>query len=145
MRARDSAELFALAALWGASFLFMRMGAGEFGAVALSAVRVGVASVVLLPILLSHGLAPQLRQHWKPIFIVGLINSALPFLAFSYAALSITAGLSSIFNATTPLFGALVAFVWLRERPAPARMAGLIVGFAGVGNAIRHHEGSSGT
>lgn len=132
MRARDSAELFALAALWGASFLFMRMGAGEFGAVALSAVRVGVASVVLLPILLSHGLAPQLRQHWKPIFIVGLINSALPFLAFSYAALSITAGLSSIFNATTPLFGALVAWLWLHDRLTGARVLGLVIGFAGV-------------
>jgi len=96
MRTRDTAELFALAALWGASFLFMRMGAGEFGAVALAAVRVGIASLVLLPILFQRGLADELRRHWKPIFIVGLINSALPFVAFSYAALSITAGLSSI-------------------------------------------------
>jgi drug/metabolite transporter (DMT)-like permease len=132
VRSRDSAELFALAALWGASFLFMRMGAGEFGAVALSAVRVAVASVVLLPILLSQGLAPQLRQHWKPILVVGLINSALPFLAFSYAALSITAGLSSIFNATTPLFGAFVAWLWMRDRLTVARMLGLVIGFAGV-------------
>jgi len=132
MRTRDTAELFALAALWGASFLFMRMGAGEFGAVALSAVRVGVASLVLIPILLAQGLTPELRRHWKPIFIVGVINSALPFLAFSYAALSITAGLSSIFNATAPLFGALVAWLWLRDRLTGARVLGLVIGFAGV-------------
>ena len=132
MRTRDTAELFALAALWGASFLFMRMGAGEFGAVALSAVRVGVASLVLIPILLAQGLTPELRRHWKPIFIVGVINSALPFLAFSYAALSITAGLSSIFNATAPLFGALVAWLWLRDRVTGARVLGLVIGFAGV-------------
>ena len=132
MRRRDTAELFALAALWGASFLFMRMGAGEFGAVALSAVRVGVASVVLIPILLAQGLGPELRRHWKPIFIVGVVNSALPFLAFSYAALSITAGLSSIFNATAPLFGALVAWLWLRDRLTGARVLGLVIGFAGV-------------
>jgi drug/metabolite transporter (DMT)-like permease len=132
MRTRDTTELFALAALWGASFLFMRMGAGEFGAVALAAVRVGVASAVLIPVLLAHGLMPQLRRHWKAIFIVGLINSALPFLAFSYAALSITAGLSSIFNATTPLFGALVAWLWLNDRLTGARVLGLVIGFAGV-------------
>ena len=132
MRTRDTAELLALAALWGASFLFMRMGAADFGAVALAAVRVGIASVVLLPILLSRGQMAQLRQHWKPIFLVGVINSALPFLAFSYAALSITAGLSSIFNATTPLFGALAAWLWLRDRLTGARVLGLVIGFAGV-------------
>jgi drug/metabolite transporter (DMT)-like permease len=132
MRTRDTAELFTLAALWGASFLFMRMGAGEFGAVALAAARVGIASVVLIPILLAHGLMRELRRHWKAIFIVGLVNSALPFLAFSYAALSITAGLSSIFNATTPLFGALVAWLWLHDRLNGARVLGLVIGFGGV-------------
>jgi drug/metabolite transporter (DMT)-like permease len=132
MRRRDITELFALAALWGAAFLFMRMGAGEFGAVALAAVRVGIASTVLLPILLAQGLMPALRRHWKAIFIVGVINSALPFVAFSYAALSITAGLSSIFNATAPLFGALVAWLWLHDRLTGARVLGLVIGFAGV-------------
>jgi drug/metabolite transporter (DMT)-like permease len=132
MRQRDVAELVALAALWGASFLFMRLGAGEFGPVALAGVRVLVASACLAPLVVSQDLLPALRAHWRPIVLVGVLNSALPFLAYSYAALSITAGLASIFNATTPLWGALVAWLWLRERPTGSRLAGLAIGFAGV-------------
>ena len=132
MKTSDLGELIALAALWGASFLFMRMGAGEFGPVALAAVRVGGATLFLLPLLHWRGQVGALRQHWRPIFIVGITNSALPFLCFSYAALAITAGLSSIFNAATPLFGAVIAWLWLHDRLGPSRIAGLAIGFAGV-------------
>lgn len=132
MRPADIGELFALAAIWGASFLFMRLGAGEFGPVALSAVRVAGAALVLLPLLAWCGQVDALRRHWRPIFFVGLSNSALPFLCFSYAALSISAGLSSIFNASTPLWGAVIAWLWLRDRPTAPRIAGLAIGFAGV-------------
>lgn len=132
MKTSDVSELVLLAALWGASFLFMRMGAAEFGPVALSAVRVAGATLFLLPLLAMRGQIGALRAHWRPIFLVGLLNSALPFLCFSYAALSITAGLSSIFNAATPLFGALIAWVWLKDRLTPSRIVGLAVGFSGV-------------
>lgn len=132
MKPSDLSELLLLAALWGASFLFMRLGAGEFGPFALAAVRVAVATACLMPLALWQGHWPALRRHWKPIFVVGLLNSALPFLCFSYAALSITAGLSSIFNATTPLWGAVVAWLWLRDKLTPARVLGLVIGFAGV-------------
>lgn len=132
MRPRDLFELLLLAALWGASFLFMRLGAGEFGPVALAAVRVGVASLALLPLALAAGQGAALRQHWRAIAVVGISNSALPFLAYSFAALSITAGLASVFNATTPLWGALIAWLWLRDRLTPWRVVGLVIGFAGV-------------
>ena len=132
MKAADLAELFGLAALWGASFLFMRMGAAEFGPVALAAVRVIGAALCLMPLLLARGQMSVLRAHWRPIFVVGISNSALPFLCFSYAALSITAGLSSIFNAATPLFGAVIAWLWLKDRLTPSRIVGLGIGFAGV-------------
>lgn len=132
MRRADAAELGGLAALWGASFLFMRLGAGEFGPVALAGLRVTGATLFLLPLLAARGQWPALRRHWRPIFIVGLTNSALPFLAYSYAALAITAGLSSIFNATTPLWGGLIAWLWLKDRPTPSRVLGLLIGFGGV-------------
>ncbi len=132
MKGADLAELFSLAALWGASFLFMRLGAAEFGPVALAAVRVIGAALCLLPLLHARGQMGVLRAHWRPIFVVGISNSALPFLFYSYAALSITAGLSSIFNAATPLFGAVIAWLWLKDRLTPARIAGLAIGFAGV-------------
>jgi drug/metabolite transporter (DMT)-like permease len=132
LKSSDLAELVALAALWGASFLFMRMGAAEFGPVALAAVRVIGATLFLLPLLKLRGQMAALRQHWKSLFIVGAMNSAIPFLCFSYAALSITAGLSSIFNAATPLFGAVIAWLWLKDRLTPSRIVGLAIGFAGV-------------
>jgi drug/metabolite transporter (DMT)-like permease len=132
LKAADSAELFALAALWGASFLFMRMGAAEFGPIALSAIRVTGAALLLLPLLKLRGQMGALRRHWRPIFVVGLANTALPFLCFSYAALSITAGMSAIFNSASPLFGALVARLWLGDRLTASRSAGLAIGFAGV-------------
>jgi drug/metabolite transporter (DMT)-like permease len=133
LRPRDGTELVTLAALWGAAFLFMRVAAPEFGALALAAVRVGGATLLLLPLLAWHGHGGALVRHWKPIAVVGLINSALPFSLYSYAALSISAGLSSIFNATAPLFGAIVAAFWLQERLTLSRVAGLVIGFGGVG------------
>jgi drug/metabolite transporter (DMT)-like permease len=132
LKGADLAELIALAAVWGASFLFMRLGAAEFGPVPLAALRVIGATLCLLPLLRARGHGPVLRAHWRPIFVVGITNSALPFLCYSYAALSITAGLSSIFNAATPLFGAVIAWLWLKDRLTPSRIAGLAIGFAGV-------------
>ncbi len=121
-----------LAALWGSSFLFMRLGAQEFGALPTAGLRVTIAALFLLPVLLWRGLGPQLARHWKKVFFMGLFNSALPFACFCYALLSISTGLSSILNATVPLFGALVAWVWLKDRPNGSRILGLLIGFAGV-------------
>lgn len=132
MKAFDIGDLVLLAALWGASFLFMRLGAQEFGPVVLAAVRVGLASAMLIPLLASRRQLAELRTHWKALLLVGALNSAIPFALFSFAALSITAGLSSIVNATTPLWTAIVAFVWLRQGLTPLRVLGLVIGFAGV-------------
>ena len=132
MKQRDLGELVLLAALWGASFLFMRTGASEFGAVPLSGLRVSGASLVLMPILMWRNELGALRANWKPILIVGIPNSALPFLCFSYAALTINAGLSSIFNAASPLFGALIAWLWLKNKLSAPRVLGLVIGFVGV-------------
>lgn len=132
MKPRDAVELLVLAALWGASFLFMRLGAGEFGPLALSALRVAGATLFLAPLLALRGHAGALRAHWRPIAVVGVLNSALPFALFSLAALAIDAGVSSVLNATAPLWGALVAWGWLGERPTRERVAGLAIGFAGV-------------
>lgn len=132
MKALDLGEMVLLAALWGASFLFMRLGAHAFGPVALAAVRVGLASALLIPLLASRGQLGELRRHWRGLLLVGALNSAIPFVLFSFAALSITAGLSSIVNATTPLWTAVVALVWLGQRLTPLRVLGLVIGFGGV-------------
>ncbi|MDO9198089.1 DMT family transporter [Rhodoferax sp.] len=125
-------EFVLLAALWGSSFLFMRLGTVEFGAIPTAGVRVAIASLFLLPLLLWRGLGPQLARHWKKTFFIGLLNSGIPFACFSFALLSISTGLSSILNATVPLFGAMVAWVWLKDRPHGLRILGLVIGFVGV-------------
>ena len=122
----------ALGALWGSSFLFMRFSALEFGAMATAAGRVGIAAAFLLPIVLVKGLLPELRKHWKKIFFMGIFNSAIPFACFAFALLSITTGLSAILNATVPMFGALVAWVWLKDKPALSRLTGIAIGFSGI-------------
>lgn len=132
MKQRDLVELTLLAAIWGASFLFMRIGAPEFGPVATAFVRVAGASLLLMPLLFVREGFQDLRRFWPGLLLVGLLNGALPFALFSFAALSINAGLSSILNATTPMWGALVAWVWFGQRLDGSRLAGLALGFAGV-------------
>ncbi len=132
MKKQLAAEFVLLAALWGSSFLFMRFGAAEFGAWATAGARVAVASIALLPVLLLSGQWNAFRQNAGRILFVGVLNSGLPFALYAYALLSITTGLSAILNATVPLFGALVAWLWLKERPGQWRAVGLAIGFVGV-------------
>jgi drug/metabolite transporter (DMT)-like permease len=125
-------DLLVLGAIWGASFLFMRVAAPEFGAIPLIAARVGIAAIFLIGVLAHRGGLTGLYPNAARLTLLGAVNSAIPFSLFAYAVLSVTAGFASVLNATAPLFGALVAFIWLRDRPSPTRIAGLIVGFAGV-------------
>jgi drug/metabolite transporter (DMT)-like permease len=132
MNPRQLAELLALAALWGASFLFMRMGAGAFGPVALVFVRCAFAAALLLPVLALRGEMSALRAHWRNVALVGIVNSALPFLCFAAASLVLSAGLMSVFNATSPMWAAVVAWAGWHERMDRWRAAGLALGFVGV-------------
>jgi drug/metabolite transporter (DMT)-like permease len=132
MARSDTAQLVLLAALWGGSFLFTRMCAADFGPAVLVFLRVAGAALMLLPMVVWRGEGHSLRAHWRAIAVVGLFNSALPFLFFAISALVFSAGLSAIFNATAPLWGASIAWWWLADRPAPSRLLGLAIGFAGV-------------
>ncbi|MGH8805207.1 MAG: DMT family transporter [Polaromonas sp.] len=125
-------DFIMLAAIWGSSFLFMRISTVEFGPLPTAAVRVAIAALFLLPIVWLRGLLPELKKNWKRIFFIGVLNSGIPFACFSFALLSITTGLSAILNATVPMFGALIAWAWLKDKPNASRVLGLIIGFAGV-------------
>lgn len=112
--------------------MFMRIAVVELGAFVTAGLRVGIAAVFLLPLLLARGQGGLLRQHWRLVLVVGILNSAIPFACFSFALLTISTGLSSILNATVPLFGAIIAWLWLKDRPNGSRIVGLVVGFVGV-------------
>jgi drug/metabolite transporter (DMT)-like permease len=132
MQTRDGIELVLLGALWGASFLLMRVAVPEFGPLALILVRVALAGLFLAAALAARNGLAELRKHAGPLVVLGTINSALPFSLLAYATLSITAGFASILNATVPMWGALVAYGWLGERLSTRRVVGLATGFAGV-------------
>jgi len=132
MRFRDISDLLILSALWGASFLFMRIAVPEFGPVVLAELRLLVASLVLLPIILLRSGAGELKIHWKKLATVGTVNSAIPFILLPYSTIYLTGGFAAILNATAPLFAALIAWVWLSDRLNVSRVTGFFIGFAGV-------------
>lgn len=132
MRWRDGVELCVLALLWGSAYLFTRSAVPEFGAIPLVAMRVGIAALVLAPLLIGRGGLRALRRGARPLLVQGVVLSALPYVLLAWAALSMTAGLTAILNATSPLFAAIVAHLWLGERIDRARALGLAIGFAGV-------------
>lgn len=132
MRRSDVVDLLLLAALWGGSFLFIRVAVPQFGAFPLMLMRTGIGALVLLPFLLRAARWSELRANAGRIAWIGLVNSALPFVLYGYAMLRLSAGFSSILNATVPFWSALVAYAWIGERLSPIRVGGLVIGFAGV-------------
>ncbi|TFZ00009.1 DMT family transporter [Ramlibacter rhizophilus] len=126
------ADFLLLAAVWGSSFLFTRLTVVEFGPLGTAAMRCAIAAALLVPLVLLRGLGPQLRRHWKPGALIGLLNSGIPFALFAFAVQHVSTGLSAILNATVPMFGAVVAWAWLKDRPDAGRVLGLGLGFTGV-------------
>lgn len=124
-------EITVLGAIWGASFLFMRVAAPEFGALALVELRLAFGAAVLLPFLWrARALFP--RRLWPRLVVIGAINSAVPFVLFAWAAQQAPAGVGAIANAMTVLFAALVGFLFFGERIGTRRTVALLVGFSGV-------------
>jgi len=136
-------ELVILAALWGASFLFMRMGAPEFGPIVLIFLRTGIAATFLFPIVLVTKKWILIKENAFLLFVVGVVGTALPFSLLSYAVLSVSAGYASIVNATAPIFTAIIAWWWVRDELSFSAVVGLVVGFIGVFILAFDNQGSS--
>lgn len=137
MRSIDFIRLLILAAIWGAAFIFMRIAAPVLGPLWTAEIRVAVAGVAMLIIVTIAGRRMGFASHWKPYLILGTVNSALPFALFSFAALTLPAGYSAILNATSPLWGALVAAAVLDEKLTVRKIGGLLVGLIGVAFLVR--------
>ena len=132
MKPSDLLELLLLAAIWGASFLFMRLATPDFGPLALVEIRTLVAAIFLLPMLFLMRKAHYLLPNAGRLLIVGVGGTAIPFSLLSYATLYVTAGYASILNAATPIFSALIAWLWVSERLTASALVGLLIGFLGV-------------
>jgi drug/metabolite transporter (DMT)-like permease len=130
-RSRTMLELIALGAVWGGSFLFMRVAASDFGPFPLVDVRLALGALVLMPFL-WRARAQFTPALWLRVAGIAAINSVLPFALFAWGAERAPAGIGAITNAMTVMFTALVAFLLYGERIGARRLVGLVAGFVGV-------------
>jgi len=137
MQPVDIMRLFLLAAIWGASFLFMRIIAPVLGAIPTAFFRVSIAAVGLLVILALMRIDWNFRGKLKTCMLLGMINSGLPATLYSVAAQILPAGYSSIFNAMTPLMGVLIGGLFFSEKLTPTKIIGVFLGLFGVGILTR--------
>ena len=132
MNAKGFAALVSLGALWGASFLFIRVAVPELGAFVLVAARVGLAALALTLFAVAGRRALKLRGLWGPLLFVGFFNTAVPFSLISAAEVHLTASLAAILNSTTVMFTALVAAFWLGDPLTARKISGVLLGVVGV-------------
>jgi drug/metabolite transporter (DMT)-like permease len=128
---RTPLELTLLGAVWGGSFLFMRVAAPQFGAIPLVEARLALGALTLMPFL-WQARAQFTPTLWLRVTGIAAINSVLPFVLFAWGAERAPAGIGAITNAMTVMFTALVAFLFYGERIGPRRLIGLVAGFVGV-------------
>ena len=132
MRGADLGRLLFLAALWGFSFIFIRIAAPALGPIVLVAFRVLIAGLILLVYARITHARLEIKARWKQYLMIGALGSAIPFVLISTAELHLPASLAAILNATTPLFGAVIAALWIEDALTPAKVAGLVLGVLGV-------------
>ena len=121
-----------LGAIWGSSFLFIRVAVPALGPFVLMELRVGLAAAALALFAVAVGRLPKLRSRWKELLALGAFNAAIPFSLIAASEINLTASLAAILNATTALFAAVVAAAWTGEALTKGKMAGLVVGIVGV-------------
>lgn len=121
-----------LGAIWGASFIFIRIAVEPFGPIVLMLIRVALSAAMLYGYAKFRGMRLQIREHWRKFLILGTISSALPFTLIGFSELTITGSLAAIYNSTTPLFTTFVAAIWLGERLTLYKVLGAVMGIVGV-------------
>jgi drug/metabolite transporter (DMT)-like permease len=124
--------LFLLSAIWGSSFIFIRYLAPLIGPVATADFRMLLAGIALVIFFFATRFRAEWRKNWGHFLVIGLVNSALPFALYSAAALVLPASMEAIFNSLSPMFGALFAALWIKEHLTARKIAGLVLGVAGV-------------
>ena len=132
MGARDLGALLLLRALWGASFIFIRVAVPELGPFILVELRVGIAAATLALCAALLGRLPKLRARWRQFALLGTVNVAIPFSLISAAEINLTASLAAILNSTTVMFTAMVAAVWMGDALTARKFVGLVLGIVGV-------------
>jgi drug/metabolite transporter (DMT)-like permease len=132
MGTRDLGALLLLSALWGASFIYIRVAVPTLGPFVLVELRVGLAAVALVLCAALVGRLPKLRGRWRQFALLGAVNVAIPFSLISAAEINLTASLAAILNSTTVMFTAVVAAVWMGDALTASKLVGVALGIVGV-------------
>jgi drug/metabolite transporter (DMT)-like permease len=132
VRLSDAVRLATLAAIWGAAFIFIRVAAPALGAAWVAEGRLLIGGAVLLAWFRLFGFEADWRKHWRFHAIVGTLGSAIPFTLYGYAGMHLPASTMALLNTTTPIFALMIGTALREERFTLAKLAGLIVGAAGV-------------
>jgi drug/metabolite transporter (DMT)-like permease len=135
MRASDAARLVGLGAIWGSSFLFIKVALEDLSPLQIVAGRIAIGAALLVALLYAGGeRLPRGRRLYRTLTVMAVIGNVAPFSLIAWGEQEVSSSLASILNSTTPLFTALLAAMFIRtERLRPARFAGVVLGFAGVG------------
>ena len=132
MAQADLLRFLLLAAIWGSSYMFMRIAAPGFGPLPMVMLRLAGAALLFLPWLLRQPIRPLLRRNVPALFLLGAMNSAVPFSLLAFSMLRLQAGFCAILGATVPMFAVAIDALWWRHPLSMARMLGLLLGFSGV-------------
>ena len=132
MKFKDISLLVLLAAIWGSSYLFLRIATPAIGVALTMSSRIIIAAVFMIIIIALLGSMPDYRKNWKHFTVLGLLNLVIPFSLISFAVSYLNASLSAILNATTPLFTMLVSTIWLKESFNLRKLSGLFLGLGGL-------------
>lgn len=128
----DLTRLIFLAAIWGASFMFTKLTVPQLGPYSTASIRLLTGGVFMIIYYVIIGFNPEVRKYYKEYFIIGVVNSGIPFTLFAFAAQHLPASLLAILNATAPLFGAVFSAIWLSDKLNFQKILGLILGMFGV-------------
>ncbi|PAU73331.1 DMT family transporter [Vreelandella alkaliphila] len=132
MSSADALRLVLLSSLWGLSFIFMRVAVPEFGPVPLVLIRMGIGALLLVPLLMSLRYLTLIWQHKGALLILGIINHVLPFSLLALATTRLEAGFTSLINATTPIFTALLGAAFFATPVQRQQYLGLALALFGV-------------
>lgn len=135
----DLLRFLSLAAIWGSSYMFMRITAPVFGPLPLVLLRLAGATLFFLPWLLRPPVRALLRSHLGGLLLLGAMNSAIPFTLLAFSTLRLQAGYTAILGATVPLFAVAIDGLWWRQPLSRQRLIGLALGFCGVVILAWHH------
>ena len=142
MSRRDVALLLALSAIWGSSFLFIKLGVEEVEPSVVAFGRLAVGLVVLLPLVVVRGVASDVRTMVVPLLVLGALNNALPFWLLSFAETRLDSGLAAVIQAAAPILTVLLAArIDPSQRVRGLRLLGVGVGFLGVALLVGVQEG----